>query len=226
MPRAARIVIPGCPHHVTQRGNNKQEVFLVDSDRQVYLDFLLDASARYDLRIDGYCLMTNHVHLVATPCYEASLADTMKRTNQLYSQYINRMHSRSGHLWQDRFFSCTLDQDHFQRALVYVERNPVRARLVRKAWRWQWSSASAHCGMDKESDLIDISSWKKDIRFALWKKLLERPDDEKLVSKLRLATSRNRPLGSDSFIAKLETKLGCRLRPLPRGRPAKRKKAK
>jgi len=219
MSRSARIVIPDYPHHLTQRGNNRQDVFFVDSDREVYLEYLLEASERFDLRIDGYCLMTNHIHLVATPNYETSLADAMKRTNQLYAQYVNRMHHRSGHLWQDRFFSCTLGQDHFQRALAYVERNPVRARLVRKAWRWRWSSAPAHCGIEKKSDLLDISSWKQDISFARWRQLLEHPDDKRLVSGLRLSTSRGRPLGSDAFIAKLETLLGRRLRPLPRGRP-------
>ena len=126
MPRSARIVIPDCAHHVTQRGNNRQDVFFVDEDREVYLKYLLDASGRFGLRIEGYCLMTNHVHLVATPYYETSLAEAMKRTNQLYAQYVNRMHRRSGHLWQNRFFSCTLDENHFQRALVYIERNPVR----------------------------------------------------------------------------------------------------
>jgi len=222
MPRSSRIVIPDCPHHVTQRGNNRQDVFFVDSDRQKYLEYLLEASKRYNLRIEGYCLMTNHIHLVVTPYYETSLGDAMKRTNQLYAQYVNRMHSRSGHLWQDRFFSCTLDQNHFHQALIYVERNPVRARLVRKAWRWRWSSAPAHCGLEKKSDLLDITSWKDDIKFAKWKKMLERPDDKDMISKLWLSTSRGRPLGSDSFISKLETTLGRRIRPLPRGRPMKK----
>ena len=221
MPRSARIVIPDCPHHVTQRGNNRQDVFFVDEDRQIYLDYLLEASKRFALRIEGYCLMTNHVHLVVTPDYETSLGDTMKRTNQLYAQYVNRMHRRSGHLWQDRFFSCTLDPDHFQRVLVYVERNPVRARLAKKAWQWQWSSAPAHCGIEKKSELLDLSSWKQDIRFSRWKQKLERRDDEKLMKEIGLATSRGRPLGSDAFIAKLETKLVHRFRPLPRGRPGK-----
>lgn len=221
MPRSARIVIPDCAHHVTQCGNNRQDVFFVDADRQVYLEYLLDASKRFNLRIECYCLMTNHVHLVVTPHCETSLAYAMKRTNQLYAQYVNRMHRRSGHLWQDRFFSCTLDQNHFQRALAYVERNPVRAHLVRKAWRWRWSNAPAHCGIEKKSVLLDISSWKQDISFARWKQLLERPDDKRFVSRFRLSTSRGRPLGSDAFIAKLETLLGRRLRPLPRGRPVK-----
>jgi putative transposase len=221
MPRSARIIIPDCAHHVTQRGNNRQDVFFVDEDREVYLEYLLDASERFGLRIEGYCLMTNHVHLVATPHYETSLAEAMKRTNQLYAQYVNRMHRRSGHLWQNRFFSCTLDENHFQRALVYIERNPVRARMVRKAWRWRWSSAPVHCGIEDKSELLDISLWKQEISFARWKQLLERPDDEKLIKKLWLSTSRGRPLGSDAFLAKLETLLGRRLRPLPRGRPKK-----
>ena len=193
----------------------------MDEDREVYLEYLLDASERFGLRIEGYCLMTNHVHLVATPYYETSLAEAMKRTNQLYAQYVNRMHRRSGHLWQNRFFSCTLDENHFQRALVYIERNPVRACMVRKAWRWRWSSAPAHCGIENKSELLDISLWKQEISFARWKQLLERPDDEKLITKLWLSTSRGRPLGSDAFVARLETILGRHLRPLPRGRPKK-----
>ena len=131
MPRSARIVIPDCPHHVTQRGNNRSDVFFVDEDRQIYLDYLLDASKRFDLRIEGYCLMTNHVHLVVTPECDTSLADTMKRTNQLYAQYVNRMHRRSGHLWQDRFFSCTLDEDHFQRAQADGRYAVAQAQAIR-----------------------------------------------------------------------------------------------
>ncbi|MBN2181626.1 MAG: transposase [Sedimentisphaerales bacterium] len=222
MPRKARIVIPDCAHHVTQRGNNRQDVFFVDSDRKVYLEYLRDASERFDLNLDGYCLMTNHVHLVLRPHHETSLAEALKRINQLYAQYINRMHRRSGHLWQNRFFSCPLGENHFWRTLAYIERNPVRARLTRKAWRWRWSSAAAHCGIVKHSDFIDIPSWKRDVGFSRWKKVLDLPDDEKLASRLRLSTSRGRPLGTDAFIAKMETLLGRRLRPMPRGRPAKK----
>lgn len=221
MPRTARIVIPDCAHHVTQRGNNRQDVFFVDSDRRIYLEYLRDASERFNLCVEGYCLMTNHVHLVVTPHNENSLADAMKRTNQLYAQYINHMHNRSGHLWQNRFFSCALGEEHFWRTLAYVERNPVRARLTRKAWRWRWSSASAHCGIDKQSDLLDILSWRWDMSFAQWRQVLERPNDDRLISTFRLSTCRGRPLGTDAFIAKLETLLGRRLRPMPKGRPKK-----
>jgi putative transposase len=168
--------------------------------------------------------MTNHVHLVVTPHREASLADALKRTNQLYAQYVNRFHGRSGHLWQDRFFSCPLDEIHRWRALVYIERNPIRARLCRKAWRWTWSSAAAHCGGDDPAGLLDLSAWRKQMDSSHWRNLLTQADDPEQLARFRLCTSRGRPLGSDKFVAKLETLLGRRLRPLPRGRPKKSKK--
>ena len=176
--------------------------------------------------MQAYCLMTNHVHLVVTPGREASLADALKRTNQLYAQYVNRLHGRSGHLWQDRFFSCPLDEVHFWRALVYIERNPVRARLCRKAWRWPWSSAGAHCGDKDPTGLLDLAGWGKRMDTERWSNLLTLADDEKQLARLRLCTSRGRPLGSDKFVAKLETLLGRRFRPLPRGRPRKSKKGR
>jgi len=219
MPRTARVVIPGCTHHVTQRGNNRQDVFFVDSDREVFLQYLREAAERFALQVEGYCLMTNHIHLVVTPKREDSLAEALKRVNQLYAQYVNRLHGRSGHLWENRFFSCPLDQEHVWRVLVYVERNPVRARLCRKAWTWQWSSAAAHCGGEDPWGLLDLASWKRDMSPARWRGMLERPDDDRLAASLQRATSRGRPLGSDKFVAKLETLLGRRLRPLPPGRP-------
>ena len=127
MLRVARIVVPGCPHHVTQRGNNRQDVFFVEDDWRTYLRILREQSKRFGLSVDGYCLMTNHVHLVAVPTSENSLAKAVGRTHWLYTQYVNRLHRRSGHLWQNRFFSCALDESHCWQALAYVERNPVRA---------------------------------------------------------------------------------------------------
>jgi len=225
MPRSSRVVIAGCAHHVTQRGNNRQDVFFVDDDRRVFLALLSEAAERFELVVDGYCLMTNHVHLVVTPRHETSLAEALKRTNQLYAQYVNRFHGRSGHLWQDRFFSCPLDEVHYWQALVYIERNPVRARLRRKAWRWPWSSAAAHCEGKDPTGLLDLPEWNKQMDAQRWRHLLTLADDEQQLARLRLCTSRGRPLGSDKFVAKLETLLGRRLRPLPSGRPRKSNKA-
>lgn len=221
MPRSSRVVIEGCAHHITQRGNNQQDVFFVDDDRRVFLILLAEAAKRFTLTVDGYCLMTNHVHLIVTPQRPDSLAGALKRTNQLYAQYVNRFHGRSGHVWQDRFFSCALDELHRLRALVYIERNPARARLCRKAWLWPWSSAAGHCGGDDPAGLLDLPAWSKEMDPTRWRDLLTRNDDEQELARLRLCTGRGRPLGSDKFVAKLETILGRRLRPLPRGRPPK-----
>jgi putative transposase len=105
MPRVARIVVPGVPHHITQRGNNRQDVFFVDDDRRMYLGLLAKSAARYGLQVLGYCLMTNHFHLVAVPRAADSLAKALGRTDFVYTQYIARRHRRSGHLWQNRFYS-------------------------------------------------------------------------------------------------------------------------
>ena len=105
MPRIARIVIPDCPHHIVQRGNNRQDVFFVDDDREAYLGILKYQADRYGLVVHAYCLMTNHIHIVATPSRADSLANAIGRTHWLYSQTINRLHGRRGHLWESRFYS-------------------------------------------------------------------------------------------------------------------------
>ena len=223
MPRVSRIVLAGRPHHVTQRGNNRQDVFFVDDDRRVYLGLLKEQAERFGLEILGYCLMSNHVHLVAVPAGEDSLAKAVGRTHFLYTQYVNRLHGRSGHLWQNRFFSCTLDEPHLWNALVYVERNPVRARLTRVPWTYAWSSAMAHTGGTDANGLLDLAYWAKDWSPAKWKKALRAGDDPEEARRLRLHTSRGRPLASDRLLARLEHRLGRRLRPLPVGRPKRRK---
>ncbi|MHC4982299.1 MAG: transposase [Planctomycetota bacterium] len=225
MPRVARVVVPGCWHHVTQRGNNRQDVFFVDDDRRVYLELLGAQGERFGLAVQGYCLMSNHVHLIVRPRTQQALARAVGRTHWLYTQYVNRMHGRSGHLWQNRFYSCGLDDEHFWTALAYVERNPVRAKLVRRAWRYVWSSAVAHCGGRDKSGLLDLNAWRELLpRGGDWREALVRPQEAQAVAKLRLSTSRGRPLGSDKFVAKLERSLGRRLRPLPIGRPPKKRK--
>ncbi len=227
MPRVARTVIPHCPHHITQRGNNRQTVFFVDDDRRMYLDLLRQRCEAAGVIVIGYCLMTNHTHLIAVPHDEDALAHAIGRTHYLYTQYVNRLHGRSGHLWQNRFFSCPLDEPHLWAALRYIERNPVRARLVRRAWRYGWSSAAAHVGAGPDrSDLLDLAAWRKDWSPAKWREQLCEPEDEALTGRLRRCTRTGRPLASDSFLSKLERRLGCRLRPQPIGRPRKTKAAR
>ena len=222
MPRLARAIAVGCAHHITQRGNNRQDVFFVDDDRQVYLQLLKEQADKYGLEILAYCLMDNHIHLVAVPQQEDSLAKAIGRTHFRYTQYINRFQKRSGHLWQGRFYSCALDGRHLRPAIQYVELNPVRAKLCRKPWRYEWSSAAAHTDEKAESELLNLPRWYKQITAEAWRKELAEGLTEAEVAKIRLRTHTGRPLGSDSFLSKLETLLGRRVRPLAVGRPKKR----
>jgi putative transposase len=219
MPRIARTVVAGCAHHITQRGNNRQAVFFVDDDRRVYLELLQEQAEKYGVKIAGYCLMDNHVHLVAIPPAEDSLAHAVGRTHFRYSQYINRFHRRSGHLWQGRFYSCALDARHFWLALRYVELNPVRARRCRRPWRYEWSSAAAHTDERAGSELLDLSDWYEQISAQAWRKELSRVLNDAELGQMRRRTHTGRPLGSDRFLSKLEARLGRRLRALPPGRP-------
>jgi putative transposase len=226
MPRRARVVIPNAPHHITQRGNNKQAVFFVDDDRMKFLNLLGEQSKRFGLIIDGFCLMTNHVHIIATAANEYSLAKTMGRVNLLYSQYISYMHGRTGHLWQNRFYSCPLDTNHYFTALSYIEQNPVRAKMVRYPWTYRWSSAAFHIGRENEFHLMDRKRWQCQSSGLEWKNILRTKMGKPDIDRVRIHCRTGRPLGTDKFISKLETMLGRRLRALPIGRPKKVKKQK
>jgi len=223
MPRLTRAVAVGFAHHITQWGNNRQDVFFVDDDRRVYLELLKEQAERYALEIIGCCLMSNHVHIVAIPHEEDSLARAIGRAHFRYTQYINHFRRRSGHLWQGRFHSCALDERHFWLAMKYVELNPVRARICRKAWRYEWSSAAAHVDGKARSDLLDLRGWYDMTSAGRWRKELDAGMAESEIGRLRLNTHTGRPLGSDSFLSKLERLLGRRVRPLPVGRPPKKR---
>jgi len=224
MARIGRVVIPGVAHHVTQRGNNAQDVFFVDDDRRAYLDILERQCDKYGLEVLGYCLMTNHLHVVAKPLREESLTKAIGRTHFFYTQYVNRLHRRTGHLWHNRFYSCALDEAHFWQALRYVERNPVRAKIVGRAWEYPWSSAGVHTGDSEGTRLIDMETWRYMSEGRDWKETLSQPEEKDELSGLRMSTRTGRPLGSDRFLSKVEVMLGRRVRALPVGRPRKRKR--
>jgi putative transposase len=223
MPRSARIVLPGVPHHLTQRGNDRRAVFLQDADYLKYLEFLSEYAGKYRVAVHGYCLMTTHSHLVLTPPEEKALARAIGYAHGRYAQYFNKTYGRSGHLWQNRFYSCALDDEHYWRALIYLERNPERARLVGDAGAYRWSSAAAHLGGDDETGLLDLIAWRAQMPVDYWRERLTVPEDDDLLHTLRLTTHTGRPLGSPAFLAKYEALLGKRLQPLPVGRPKKPK---
>ena len=206
MPRKARIVACGVAHHVVQRGTDRQTVFFTQRDRQVYLNMLAEQSRLAHVRVLAYCLMTNHIHLVVVPEEADSLALCIQRVHGRYAQYLNTRRQRSGHLWQNRFFSCPLDERHLWIALGYVERNPVRAGMVARAADHQWSSAAAHLGKRDTTRVLDF--WESHGGADTWRQLIDSNEDESDRRKLRRATFAGQPLGSDEFV-----KL-CRDRPV------------
>ena len=220
MPRMARVVVPGIPHHLTQRGNRREDVFFCDDDRQRYLQLLIEYSARHGMVTLAYCLMTNHVHLVSVPSLAVTLGRVMKPVDLRYAQHINWDQGISGRLWQGRFFSCPLDEEHLWAAIRYVERNPVRARLVRRAEDYPWSSAAVHCGRRSDPVLGQLPE-PRPSEASDWSAWLAQREDKGMISKLRLCTRTGRPAGGEQFVARLESKLGRRLRPMPVGRPRK-----
>ncbi len=154
MPRRNRCVLPGIAHHITQRGVNRCQTFSSDDDRQTYLRLLKLNLEDSGVNVLGWCLMSNHTHLVAVPAREDSLSVLFRRVHGRYAQYYNARTARTGHLWQNRFFACPLDHDHLWTALAYVERNPVRAAIVPRAGDYTWSSAVAHLiGQDERAIL-------------------------------------------------------------------------
>ena len=213
MPRIARVVGVGMPHHITQRGNYQQPVFGDSKDRKQYLSWIREYADKFGLSILVYCLMDNHVHFIVIPNKADSLARTFNSAHMRYSQYFNRKMGARGHLWQGRFYSCVLDSNHFIAAAKYVERNPVRAGLVENPWEWEWSSSRQNIG--EETNLFEFMSMKP----GDWKEYTGLKDDKKLAENIRKHTETGRPLGNAGFVAQLETKLGRKLHALPRGRP-------
>jgi putative transposase len=221
MAREARIVLPGVAHHVTQRGNNRQDVFFVEDDYRIYGAYLKESMTRYGLAVSAYCFMTNHIHLIATPETEESLSKALGRTHLIYAQYVHRLHGRSGHFWQNRFYSCPLDEAHAHNAAAYAELNPVRAGMAVSAWDYPWSSAAAHCGDGRDLlGLLMPNRGNEQMPSVEWKATLGMiaASDGGSVERLRRHTRTGHPLGDDAFLSKVESLLGRRVRPLPIGR--------
>ncbi len=220
MPRIARLVIPEYPHHITQRGNYRQDIFRDDADRRQYLFLMADYSRKYHLDILAYCLMNNHVHFIVIPNSEESLGDTLRIVHTRYAQYFNKKMRSTGHLWQGRYYSCVLDERHLLAAAKYIERNPVRVKAVKTPTDYIWSSAKNHSAISN-NDIIDASKLFKyvEIEQSQWKEFINKGDEPGEVAAIRKYTTTGRPLGSAVFIQKLEKRFGTRLHALPVGRP-------
>ncbi len=176
MPRTARLVDVNMPHHICQRGNCKQAIFHDDRDKDIYLEMLKKSSLKYEMSILAYCLMENHVHLVVIPKQDYSLSKVFRNTNGTYSRYFNKKYKKSGHLWSERYFSKILDSKYLAIAVRYVERNPVRAGLVKCIRDWKWSSGKFHLKTAK-SDIVSEDFYKyTELSQKQWKEFVERPE--------------------------------------------------
>jgi len=215
MPRMARLVMPGLPHHVTQRGNRRGQVFFSSEDRQRYMGLFQHYRLRYDLEVLAYCLMDNHVHWVVVPKQECALADTLRDAHASYAVDVNQATRTCGHFFQGRFFSCPLDGEHLWAAVRYFERNPVRTRVVARAEDYAWSSAQAHCGL--RDDPLLTPGFPPPGVVSDWPTWLAAEDAQQMEA-VRRHTLTGRPWGSAAFVAQLEALTGRILQPLKRGR--------
>jgi putative transposase len=222
MPRLARVVAVGLPHHITQRGNYQQDVFRSDGDRITYLGLIAEYCKQAQFRLIGYCLMTNHVHLIVVPEREDSLARGLGLAHCRYAHCVNARRRSTGHLWQNRYYSTAMDEAHLRCAMRYVERNPVRAGMVRNAVEYVWSSARAHLtGLDA-TGMLDLPYWAARASREEWRDELGVTEAAGELAAIRAKTATGRPLGSKDFVAALERKMGRVLEPRATGRPRKR----
>ena len=205
MARLARVVVPGFPHHVTQRGNRRERVFFGDDDCGAYLGLIASAARASGTEVWAYCLMPNHVHFVMAPSHEDGLRATFAEAHRRYTARIHACEKWTGHLWQGRFSSTCMDERHLIAAARYVPMNPVRARLVAKAADWPWSSARAHLA-GKDDELVTVRPLLD--RIGDFAALLEAAEDEAAVMAIRRSRSTGRPVGAEDWIRTLETSLG------------------
>jgi putative transposase len=214
VPRISRAVAPGYPHHVTQRGNRRQQTFFSDDDYQAYLDLIHEFCTAYAVELWGYCLMPNHVHLIVVPGSDESLALAVGKAHLRYSRLVNFREGWRGHLWQGRFASYVMDERYLLACARYVEMNPVRAKLVKHPAEWRWSSARAH--LDGTTDGIVRTGALLDVVGNGWGEFLAEDISSADVAALRRHERTGRPLGDPDFVDKIENQLGRSLR---RNRP-------
>ena len=220
MARLARVVIPGAPHHVTQRGNRRQRTFFGEADYIAYLQLAAEAFRKAEVEVWAYCLMPNHVHLIAAPGRPEALAQAVGATHVRYTRQVNGRERWTGYLWQGRFASFPMDEGYLRQCVRYVGLNPVRAGLAARAVDWPWSSVRAH--VEGRPDPL-LTPGPVVERLGNLASFFEVDVEAEALGRLRRATSAGRPLGAAAWIKALEASTGRTLGEPPRGRPARAK---
>ena len=218
MARLARLVVPGTPHHVTQRGVRQLATFFEDDDYAAYRDLVAEGCGSAGTRVLAYCLMPNHVHLILVPNQDDGLRAALGEAHRRYTRRINRRAGWQGYLWQGRFHSFAMDEDHLIACARYVELNPVRAGLVARAEDWPWSSARAHLAGEGDG-LVDVEPLLS--RVPEWRSLLAGGLAPAEVDRFRQHGRTGRPCGSADWVESLERQTGrvlTKQRPGPKPR--------
>lgn len=226
MPRKARVLVPNCPHHIVQRGHNRNAVFIQDQDYQFYLENLKEFKNEFGIKVYAWCLMTNHVHLILEPGIDTEkVSQLMKRLAGRQSAYVNKLEKRTGSLWEGRYKSSPIQKDEYMLPCVrYIEMNPVRASIVAAPRDYKWSSYHERLGL-KAQDLLDcdqvyLGLAKDDHeRHERYKKYLFDGTSKKELEILRESIKRNQLTGDTRFIDEIENRIGIRVEKRGRGRP-------
>ena len=227
MARLPRFFLPGYPLHVIQRGNNRAALFGKDADYATYLEWLREAAYRHGCAIHAYVLMTNHVHVLATPEHPASLAKTFQSLGRRFVQYVNATYGRTGTLWEGRYRATLIDsEEYFLTCCRYIELNPVRAGMVSHPREYRWSSYQFHATGHPNSLLTPHGIYRQLGHSATerqkgYRELFRHHLSGETLDAIREATNKAWVLGSDRFKARLGKKIDRRVAPLPRGRPPK-----
>jgi putative transposase len=218
MARLARVVAAGVPHHVTQRGNRRQRVFFGDDDYEAYRTLLAEGCRAAGVAVWAYCLMPNHVHLILVPRDAGGLGAALGEAHRRYTRHVNFREGWRGYLWQGRFASFPMDETYLLACARYVELNPVRAKLARRARDWPWSSARAHLE-GRDDGLVTVRPLLAQV--PDWAAFLRGGLSDAEHEAIRAAERTGRPLGSPAFVSRLEKRLG---RTLARRRPGPKPK--
>ena len=227
MARLPRFFAKGQPLHIIQRGNNRDPVFAAEPDYLFYLDCLERAAGEHGLAIHAYVLMTNHVHLLATPSQETSVPKTLQSVGRRYVQYFNYTYRRSGTLWEGRYRSTVIDAEaYLLTCMRYIELNPVRAQsMVEHPADYPWSSYRGNALGAEDALLAPHELYRRlgrsaEERQSSYRQLFRGQLAKADIDAIREATNKAWALGNDRFRAKIEALAGRRATPLPKGRPA------
>ncbi len=220
MPRMARIVMPGYPHHVVQRGHNRQATFAEAADYLRYLDSLSALKAECEVRVFAWCLMTNHVHLLLVPARKDSLARLMKRLAGRQTRYHNAQERRTGTLWDGRYKSSVVQSEAYLHACCrYIELNPVRAGIAVAPEDYPWSSCQERLGLIEPQLLDDAWSSNSPPLVQAWRDYLREPLPPAEGDLILMGIQRGHLTGGERFTEEVASILGRRIELRPRGRP-------